>query len=125
MAEVFLNVSAWVASTPNTTKTLRGTMSKKKFSRLVEISSTLKELQKDLVEKGSALQKLLNVPYPNAKAMCSAVGEIQHLLEHDDICDVWVSAHVKVGDEKRVISDEKDVRTVSFLLIAHLDHSSS
>ena len=88
MAEVFLNVSAWVVSTPNTTKTLRGTMSKKKFSHLVEISSTLQELRKDLVEKGSTLQKLLNVPYPNANAVCAAVGEIQHLLERDDICDV-------------------------------------
>jgi len=83
MAEVFLNVSAWVVSTPNTTKTLRGTMSKKKFSRLVEISSTIQELRKDLVKKGSALQKLLNVPYLNAIAVCSAVGEIQHYLQCD------------------------------------------
>ena len=96
----------------------------KKFSRLVEISSTLQELRKDLVEKGSALQKLLNIPYLNTKALCSTVGEIQHLLERDDICDVWVSAHVKVGDKKRVISDKKDVRKVSFLLIARLDHAS-
>ena len=114
MAEVFLNVSAWVVSTPNTTKTFRGTMSKKQFPRLVEISSTLQELRKDLVEKGSALQKLLNVQYPNANAVCSAVGEIQHFLERDDICDVWISAHVKVGNKKRVISDKKDVRKVSF-----------
>ncbi len=97
----------------------------KKYSGLVEISSTLQELRKDLVGKGSALQKLLNVPYPNAKAVCSTVGEIQHLLERDDICDVWVSALVKVGEKKRVITDEKDVRKVSFLLIACLDHASS
>ena len=73
---------------------------KKKFPRLVEISSTLEQLRKDLVEKSSALQKLLNVQYTNANAVCSAVGEIQHLLERDDICNVWVSAHVKVGDKK-------------------------
>ena len=83
---------AWVVSTPNTTKTLRGTMSKnyKKLSHLVEISSTLQQVRKDLVEKGSTLQKLLDVTYPNAKAVCSAVGEIQHLLERDDICNVTV-----------------------------------
>ena len=86
----------------------------KKFSRLVEISSTLQELRKDLVEKDSALQKLLNIPYPNVKAVCSAVGEIQHSLERDDICDVWVSAHVKVGDKKRLISDKIDVRSILF-----------
>jgi len=126
MAEVFLKKKlmfsrAWVVSTQNTTKTLRSTMGKnyKKFSLLVEISSTLQELRKDLVEKDSALQKLLNIPYPNAKAVCSVVGEIQHLLESDDICDVWVSAHVKVGDKKRLISDEKDVRKVSYII----DHS--
>ena len=86
----------------------------KKFLRLVEIRSTLQQLRKDLVEKGSALQKLLDAKYPNAKAVCSAVGEIQHLLQGDDICDVWVSAHVKVGDKKRLISDKIDVRSILF-----------
>jgi hypothetical protein len=126
MAEVFLKKKlmfsrAWVVSTQNTTKTLRGTMTSKKnkmFSHLVEISSTLEQLRKDLVEKGSALQKLLDAKYPKANAVCSAVGEIQHLLENqrDDICDVWVSAHVKVGDKKRLISDEIDVRKVSYII---------
>ena len=120
MAEVFLNVSAWVVSTPNTTKTLRGTMSKKKFSRLVEISSTLQQLRKVLLKKGHVLQELLDVQYPGADAMCSAVGEIHNLLEHDDICNVWVSAHVKVDDGKKFISNQ-DVRKVSVLLIASLD----
>ena len=72
----------------------------KKISRLVEISSTLQQLRKVLVEKGRALQGLLDVQYPGADAVYSAVGEIHNLLEHDDICDVWVSAHVKVDDEK-------------------------
>ena len=56
-----------------------------------------------LLEKGRILQGLLDVPYPNADAVCSAVGEIQHLLEYqrDDICNVWVSAHVKVDDGKK------------------------
>ncbi len=95
----------------------------KKFSHLVEISSTLQRLQEDLVKKGSILQGLLDVPYPNADAVCSAVGEIQHLLENqrDDICDVWVSAHVKVGDKKLRFISNQDVRKVSVLLIARLD----
>jgi len=60
----------------------------KKFSRLVEISSTLQQLQKELLKKGRALQGLLDVEYPVADAVCSAVGEIHALLERDDICDV-------------------------------------
>ena len=75
-----------------------------------------------LKEKGHVLQGLLDVPYLNADAMCSAVGEIKHLLENqrDDICDVWVSAHVKVGDKKLRFISNQDVRKVSVLLIASL-----
>ena len=104
-------------------KTLRGTMKNKiykKFSCLVEISSTLQQLWTDLLEKGRALQKLLDVEYPGADAVCSAVGEIHLLLDCDDICDVWISAHIKVGDGKIFISNQ-DVRKVSILLIACLD----
>ena len=94
----------------------------KNFLHLVEISSTLQQLQDNLVKKGSILQGLLDVPRPNADAVCSTVGEIKHLLENqrDDICDVWVSAHVKVDDWKKIISN-RDVRKVSILLIASLD----
>ena len=80
-------------------KTLRGTMKNKiykKFSCLVEISSTLQQLREGLLEKGHVLQD------PGVDAVCSAaVGEIQNLLEHDAICDVWVSAHVKVDNGVR------------------------
>ena len=92
----------------------------KKFSRLVEISSTLQRLREVLKEKGHVLQEMLDVEYPGADAMCSAVGEIYALLERDDICDVWVSAHVKVDNWKKIISN-RDVRKVSVLLIASLD----
>ena len=94
----------------------------KKFSRLVEISSTLQRLREVLLEKGHVLQGLLDVPNPGADAVCSTVGEIQHLLENqlDDICDVWVSSHVKVDDRKKIISNQ-DVCKVSILLIASLD----
>ena len=71
-----------------------------KFSRLVEISSTLQQIQDMLLKNCRALQGLLDVQYPGADAICSAVGEILALLEHDDICDVWVSTHVKVDDGK-------------------------
>ena len=81
----------------------------KKFSCLVEISSTLQQLRKVLLEKGRALQELLDVQYPGADAVYSAVGEIHALLEHDDICNVWVSAHVKVDD------GEKSSRTEMFI----------
>jgi len=73
-----------------------------------------------LLKKGRVLQGLLDVQYPGADAVCSAVGEIHALLEHDDICNVWVSAHVKVDDGKKFIS-RQDVREVSVLLIARLD----
>ena len=53
-----------------------------------------------LLEKGRVLQEVLDVEYPGADVVCSAVGEIHNLLEHDDICDVWVSAHVEVDDGK-------------------------
>ena len=72
-----------------------------------------------LLKKGHVLQELLDVQYPGADAVCSTVGEIHNLLEHDDICNVWVSAHVKVDDGKKIISN-RDVRKVSVLLIASL-----
>jgi hypothetical protein len=90
-----------------------------KISRLVEISSTLQQLQKVLLEKGRALQGLLDVQYPGADAMYSAVGEIHNLLEHDDICDVWVSTHVQGRRWEKIISN-RDVCKVSVLLIASL-----
>ena len=92
----------------------------KKISRLVVISSTLQQLRKVLLEEGRALQGLLDFQYPGADAVYSAVGEIHNLLEHDDICDVWVSAHVKVDNRRKFISNQ-DVRKVSILLIASLD----
>ena len=68
----------------------------KKIPCLVEISSTLQQLREVLLEKGHVLQD------PGVDAVCSAaVGEIQNLLEHDAICDVWVSAHVKVDNGVR------------------------
>ena len=121
--------SRGLCSTPNT-KTLRDTMKSKnykKFSCLVEISSTLQQLQKELLKKGRTLQELLNVEYPGADADCNAVGEIHLLLDHDDICNVWASAHVKADDGKRFISNQ-GVCKVSILLIACLDcteHASS
>ena len=127
MAEVFLHdksyVFTWVLSTPNIKIKHRGTMkgkNYKKFSRLVEISATLQQLRKVLLKKGCVLQELLDFQYPGADAVCSAVGEIHNLLEHDDICNVWVSAHVKVDDGEKIILN-RDVRKVSLLLIASLD----
>ena len=47
----------------------------------------------------------------------SAVGEIHALLEHDDICNVWVSAHVKVDDGKKIISNRDDHKVSVLLLL--------
>jgi len=71
------------------------------------------------LEKGRALQGLLDVQYPGVDAVYSAVGEIHNLLEHDDICNVWVPAQVKVDDGEKIISN-RDVHKVSVLLIASL-----
>jgi len=94
----------------------------KKISCLVEISSTLQQLREVLLEKGHVLQELLEKPYPGADAVYSAVGGIHDLLENqrDDICNVWVSAHVKVDDGEKIILNQ-DVRKVSILLMASLD----
>ncbi len=66
-----------------------------------------------LLKKGHVLQELLEKPFPSVDAVHSAVGEIY-------ICDVWVSAHVKVDDRIKSISN-RDVCKVSVLLIASLD----
>ena len=92
----------------------------KKYSSLVEINSTLTQLRAALIKKGRVLQELLEVEYPGADAVCSAIGEIQNLLEYDDLCNVWVSAHVKVDDGKKFISN-RGVREVRVLFIAILD----
>ncbi len=81
----------------------------KKFSRLVEISSTLQQIR-DMLQNSRALQGLFDVHYPGADAVFSAVGEIHALLEHDDIRDVWVSAHVKVDEGKNSSRAEMFVR---------------
>ena len=81
-----------------------------KFTGHVEISSTLQRLREVLKEKGHVLQEMLDDEYPGADAVYSAVGEIHNLLEHDDICDVWVSAHVKVDNWKKSSRTEMFVR---------------
>ena len=80
-------------------------MNYEKFSHHVEISSTLQQLRDMLLKKDHVLQGPLDVKYPGADTVCSAVREIHALLEHDDMCDVWVSAHVKVDDGKKSISN--------------------
>ena len=92
----------------------------KNISRLIVIGSLLQQLRTELIESGRVLQGLLKKPFPSANAVLAAVEKIHNLLEHDDICDVWVSAHVKVDDGKKIISN-RDVRKVSVLLIARLD----
>ena len=127
MAEVFLHdksyVFTWVLSTPNIKIKHQGTMkgkNYKKISRLVEISSTLQQLRKVLVEKGRALQGLLDVQYPGANSVLAAVETIHNLLHHEGICSVWISARVDVDDGCRFVMN-RQVHAVSMLFILCLD----
>ena len=86
----------------------------KKYSPLVEIESTVKQLRTELFNKGFALKELLEVEYPVAGAVLSAVEEIKDLL--GDICEQWVTAHVVVGGKSRFITDLL-VCEVSILLL--------
>ena len=67
----------------------------KNISRLIVIGSLLQQLRTEPIESGRVLQGLLKKPFPSANAVLAAVEKIHNLLEHDDICDVWVSARVK------------------------------
>jgi hypothetical protein len=60
-----------------------------------------------LFDEGFALGKLLEVAYPDADAVLSAVGKIKFLLEDHcvGICDQWVTTHVMVGDKKKSVSN--------------------
>jgi hypothetical protein len=95
-------------------KNILGTMKGwKKYSPLVEINSnsTLQQLQKGLIDNGHILRELLEAVNPDADAVCSAVEEIKFQLEDHpvDISDQWVTAHVMVGDKKKLF------RNVSFV----------
>ena len=85
-----------------------------KFSPLVEIESdsTLKQVQDGLVEGGNALLNLLAAVHPDAVAVHAAVEGIKSQLDFEDISDTWVTAHVLVGKEKRLIA-KTAVRQVS------------
>ena len=94
---------------------------KKKYSSLVEIKSTLQELQKGLVDIGHAHRKPLEIVYPDAGVVRSSVLEIKHLLEDHpvDISNQWVSAHVMVDGDRKFISNRR-VCKVSILFISVL-----
>ena len=85
-----------------------------KFSPLVEIESdsTLKQVQDGLVEGGNALLTQLAAVHPDAVAVHAAVEDIKSQLDFEDISDTWVTAHVLVGREKRLIANTA-VRQVS------------
>ena len=107
----------WVVPTRNTSKTLKHHEGPEILSCVVS-QSTLKQLQMKLFDEGFALGKLLEVAYPDADAVLSAVGKIKFLLEdhHVGICNQWVTAHVMVGDKKKIISNHL-VREVSISLL--------
>ena len=122
MAEVFLHnksyVFTWVVSTPNTKITHRGTMKGQKILSCVVIKSTLQQLRTKLFNEGFALGNLLKAEYPGADAVLSAAEKIKFLLEDHsvDICDQWVTAHVVVGDKKKLISNRRVHKVSIFLL---------
>jgi hypothetical protein len=85
-----------------------------KFLPLVEIESdsTLKQVQDGLVEGGNALLTQLVAVHPDAVAVHAAIEDIKSQLDFEDISDTWVTAHVLVGKEKRLIA-KTAVRQVS------------
>jgi hypothetical protein len=85
-----------------------------KFSPLDEIKSdsTLKQVQDGLVEGGNALLAQLAAVHPDAVAVHAAVENIKSQLDFEDISDTWVTTHVLVGREKRLIT-KTAVRQVS------------
>ncbi len=95
----------------------KDTMTGKKILSCVVIKSTLQELRDGLIEKGHALQELLEVKHPDADAVLVAVEKIMFLLQDHpvDISDQWVTARAAViGDKKKIISN-LPVRKVSIL----------
>ena len=90
----------------------------KKYSPFVKIDSdlTLKQVQEGLVEAGTTLLNQLAVVHPDADAVYAAVEDIKSQLDDhfdsEDISDTWVTAHVLVGKEKRLIA-KSAVRQVS------------
>ena len=89
----------------------------KKYSPLVEIESMVKQLRKELFNAGFALKELLEADFPDADAVLVAVEKIKDLLWY--IRDRWVTAHVKVGDMNRFITNLL-VREVSVILLVLL-----
>ena len=88
----------------------------KKYSPFVEIDSdlTLKQVQEGLVEAGTTLLNQLAVVHPDADVVHAAVEDIKNQLDNhfEDISDTWVTTHVLVGKEKRLIA-KTAVRQVS------------
>ena len=86
----------------------KDTMKGKSISSCIVIKSTLQELRDGLIEKGHALQELLEVKHPDADAVLVAVEKITFLLQDHpvDISDQWVTARAAViGDKKKIISN--------------------
>ena len=93
----------------------------KTFSPLVELDSDtpLNQVQDELVAGGDALQELLVVEHPNADAVLTAVQDIKNQLDFEDITDTWVTAHVRVGKNNKLIANKR-VRQVSPSIFFHL-----
>ncbi len=93
----------------------------KKFSPLVELDldTPLNQVQDQLVAGGDALQELLLVEHPNADAVRTAVQDIKDQLDFEDISDTWVTAHVRVGKNNKLIANKR-VRQVSPSIFFHL-----
>ena len=89
------------------------------ISSYVAINSTLQELRNELIEKGHALQVLLECKHLNAVAALGAVEDIESLLQDQpvDISNQWVTARARdVDGKKKFISDHK-VRRVSIVAL--------
>ncbi len=76
------------------------------ISSIVAINSMLHELRDGLIEKGHALQELLEVKHPDADAVLVAVEKITFLLQGQpvNISNQWVTARTRNIDGKKNLS---------------------
>jgi len=83
----------------------KDTMKSEKSTPCIVIKSTLDQFRKELLELGRALLLLLDVPYPDMKAVLAAIVKIEFLMQDqpEDISDQWVTTRVKTDDGKRFI----------------------
>jgi hypothetical protein len=77
-----------------------------KHSLLIRIEEPIQEFQQDLHAKGRALRQLPKCPFPDADAVMAVVDSIKSALTFKgEICEEWVTAHVKQNGAKKYLAN--------------------